>query len=229
MPLQKYTSKKVGIVEVSTDLGNMTISTPRLKLTSINQHDWDYLLSHFTKLLSDPKNITYFCEGEVWEEAKVKSFLEKELTILKAQSRFATFAVHHLETKEFMGCLVVEEAVGLLQNTGSGHSNAIEMGYILDNSFWSQGFGTEMAVAGKKYIKHLLRHHEIDESYNEVLLTVHPQNLGSRKIIGKILKSAGVEFLTRYGDKPRLLFFNSINIKNDLLSSNDEIASPLLT
>lgn len=211
-----YTSKRVGSIAISTEVQHITIRSERLKLTSLNQHDRDYLIKNFTALLENPNNVAMFREGQPWNETQIIDFVDCEINKWNGNKRFCALAIHHAKTNEFMGSLHIDYELNKYANLGIGHANAAEMGYIIDEAFWRKGYGTEIAVIGKKYIKHIMSVGELDDIENypeEIVATVHPKNGGSRAILEKTLKHQESEEFTCYGDKPRILFFKSLRPK----------------
>jgi RimJ/RimL family protein N-acetyltransferase len=212
MPTQNYLSKKIGTIEVATESQNMTIRSPRLVFSSVNQHELTYLYPLFKSLTTNPEHVTWFREGMIWSDERITSHLENEMNQFNSGSRFGDFSIHHSETNEFMGILSVYDSPDQFMKIGQGHPNAAEIGYILEHRFWGKGYGTEIAIAGKKYIKHLILNNEINHPINEIVATVHPDNLGSKAILKKTLKLNEPDTFMTYGNNPRLLFFKHLNL-----------------
>ncbi len=207
-----------GIITVSMESPFVSIRTDRLEFTSFNQHAKAYLIEHFTKILTNPDNVTYLREGGVWEDAHIEAVIEEGIDGWNNRQFLCDFAVHEIETKKFVGSLIIENASYKFE----GHAHAAEIGYFIDNEFASNGYGTEIAIAGKKYIKHLrlesfLSYNENCDNnlktlknLNEIVATVHPANIGSKIILERTLKKKQDEQLTMYGGNPRVLFFKSL-------------------
>lgn len=210
-------SKKVGNITIKSKVNEHTISTNRLEARSLNQDDERFLLDKYTHLLASPENIKQFGEGKVWTPADVKEFIQAEMKRWNSGNKFSVLSVYHSATKEFIGYLHIKHSVDDFSDVGIGHQNVGEIAYIIDQAFWGKGYGTEIAVMGKKFIKHIISESEnetIEKSIKEIVATVHPSNEGSKKILEKTLKQMEQEEFSKFGNQPRLLFFKTLKTAN---------------
>lgn len=223
MTILSYQSKRVGTITISTDSKHITIRTDRLVFKSLNQHDRDDIITHYTKLMGEPENIALYGEGLTWDKQKVTEFIDDEINKWNDNKRFCSFSAHDAMTDEFMGDVQISNAFDLFSHVRESHRHAAEIGYILDKKFWGKGFGTELAIVAKIYVKHLIAESELDDLLSpleEIVATAHPENHGSVSILRKTLKHQETTELRCYGDKPRILFFKS-------LRKSDNIELPL--
>ncbi|MBI2786869.1 MAG: GNAT family N-acetyltransferase [Legionella longbeachae] len=214
-----YSSKKTGNIAISTDENKVKINTERLELRSSNQNEEHSLIENYTLLLGDPTNVALFAEGESWNKKKVEELVKSEIQKWNDGHRFCMFSIHDAKTGQFMGSLHIIHAKQDYVNIGSGHENVAEIAYILDKSFCGKGYGTEIAIIGKKYIKHIISEGEfnsLESQLQQIVATVHPLNEGSKKILQKTLKHQEAEELIKFGGQPRLLFFKPLNVSNPL-------------
>ena len=224
MTTTRHTSKKIGPVEITDDNGFVTIVTKRLRLLSLNQMDKTDLVEKYSQLLSNPKNISLYGEGKPWSALAVEEYVTTGVQSWNAGEAFGVFAVFTRDTQEFIGSLSTHSAL----NEFVGHPNAAEIGYVLDNRFWGRGFGTEIAIASKKHIKQAIitRHQKGEEEVTqEIVATVHPDNIPSKTILSKILKKQAEGTLFKFGGQPRLLFFKPLKQDNTVCETN---CSPVL-
>lgn len=218
MKIAIYHSKKVGEVLIKSQQSEYTIYSNRLEARSLNQEEEGYLLEKYSKLLGSAENTKMFGEGRTWEQSEVKEFLQEEIENWKSGKKFSVLSIYHSTTQEFMGYLHVKHALNDFSHVGSGHENVAEIAYAIDQPFWGKGYGTEIAILGKKFIKHILSESEketLESHIEEIVATVHPLNEGSKKILQKTLKHQEPEEFAKFGDKPRLLFFKKL--KKDLV------------
>lgn len=207
-----YYSKKVGQIEVECESHFITIRTNRLILKSHNQHDREYLIAQTLRLMSSPENTELFCDGHAWDEGKVIALVDKSIGDWNSGISFGILAVHDKDTDEFMGNLQVENNPNEFFLIFRKHKNVVEIGYILDKKYWGKGYGTEIAVAGKKYIKHMIANNgfeNIENPLEEIVATAHPENHGSKSILIKTLKRQEEMVIIRYG-QPRMFFYKPL-------------------
>jgi len=209
-----YLSKKAGNIAISTEQNNVTVHTSRLEFKSLNQQSKIHLIRHFSKLLGNQNNTKLFFEGKPWSKERVIAFIHHEGQKWDKGEQFSVFAVYNRTTQKFIGSLHVYYVPKEYASIGQGHENVAEIAYILDKTAWGKGYGTEIAVVGKKYIKHLVAQAEINSpahQLNGIVATVHPENEGSRKILEKTLKNFEPEPFVKYGGQPRVLFYNRLS------------------
>lgn len=207
-----YSSKILGDVVISSKKNNVTIRTQRLELKSLNQIDKDQLIEDYISLLTNHENVALYHEGTAWSIEEVKHFINEEISKWERGEPLAVLAVFNLETQKFMGSLQVKHVPDEYAQIGMGHENAAELAYVLDQSFWGAGYGTEIAVVAKKYIKHICREfkNKIKNLPKEIVATVHPLNLGSKRILEKTLHHFEEELFTKFNGQPRILFFKRL-------------------
>lgn len=214
-----YHSKKVGQIIIESESNFITIYTSRLILRSLNQHNREEFIAHTMRLMGSPENTALFGDGQVWDEKKVIESVDLAIKEWNGNTRFGAFAVHDAKTNEFMGNLSVDYNPAEFFTIFGKHKNAAEIGYILDHKYWGKGYGTEIAIAGKKYIKHMIATNgfeSIENPLEEIVATAHPENHGSTSILRKTLKRQEDMVITRYGHQ-RIFFYKPLNkIKSDL-------------
>ena len=223
-----FGSKKIGTIIVTSELNNLTIRTSRLILRSLNQIDYNHLIEEYTNLLTSPDNVELFGEGKPWDTIEVKNYIESEIKKWNDGELFGVFAVYNADSQKFMGSLHVNFVPYEFAQIGSGHEHVAELSYVLDKPFWGAGYGTEIAIAGKKYTKFICEKSEqkfSDTLPKEIVATVHPLNLGSKKILEKTLKNQEEEPFIKFNGQPRILFFKPLKqspvfspISTDLVS-----------
>lgn len=213
MKTKSYASKQVGNIEIKTEANYLTINSQRLTLRSLNQDAKEELLINYTALLIKPENVRLFGDGNPWSPELIDELVTGESIKWNEGKPFGALSVHNAQTNEFMGYLDLHQVIEEYAKVGAGHSNAVEIGYILDNAFWGQGYGTEIAIIAKKYIKHVIAESsetkQLENRPKEIVATVHPKNEGSFKILQKTLKHKEEEELIKWG-QPRLLFFKPL-------------------
>jgi RimJ/RimL family protein N-acetyltransferase len=217
MLIKNYSSKKIGVVEVRNEANQYTICSARLALRSFNQNEEPFLIEQYAALLGSSKNVALFGEGKPWTLTQVTEFVHGEIKKWNDNQKFAVFTIFNKETNEFMGCLNIDHSVAGFAKVGAGHENVAEIGYIIDQAFWGKGYGTEIAILGKKYIKHIVTEAPTDSlegSIREIVATVHPDNIGSKKILEKTLKRQEEEEFVKFGGKRRFLFFKPFAVSN---------------
>ncbi|WP_298626312.1 GNAT family N-acetyltransferase [uncultured Legionella sp.] len=209
-----YHSKKLGTVLIASELNSVTIRTQRLEFRSLNQIAPVSLLTAYTNLLSDPENVALFGDGSPWDHERIKEYVTNDVKQRNSGASFGIFAVYHSESQKFIGTLEVTFVPDEYLQLGSGHANVAEISYVLDKSCWGQGYGTEMAIAAKKYIKHVVNELKNNASHivpTEIVATVDPSNTGSKKILEKTLKNQEEEVFIKFGGKERILFFKPLH------------------
>ncbi|QMT59736.1 GNAT family N-acetyltransferase [Legionella sp. PC997] len=208
-----YTSKKLGNVIIKSDLNQYTICSNRLEARSLNQDEESFLIDKYTHLLVNLENIRMFGEGKTWTPAAVREFIQSETKYWNSDNKFSVFSIYHSSTQEFIGYLHLKHSLNDFSNIGVGHQNVGEIAYIIDHAFWGKGYGTEIAILGKKFIKHIISesaNETLEKNIREIVATVHPSNEGSKRILQKTLKHQEQEVFTKFGDQPRLLFFKPL-------------------
>ena len=208
-----YTSKKLGNITIASESTQYTIFSKRLEARSLNQDKENSLIAQYTLLLENPENIRMFAESKPWSPTAVQEFIESEVKCWNSGNKFSVLSIYHSTTQEFIGYLHIKHSLRDFAGIGNGHPNAGEIIYIIDQAFWGKGYGTEIAILGKKFIKHIISesaHGTTERDIKEIVATVHPSNEGSKKILQKTLKHQEQEEFRKFGDQPRLLFFKPL-------------------
>ncbi|KTD55367.1 GNAT family N-acetyltransferase [Legionella quateirensis] len=225
-----YTSKKLGNVIIKSELNQYTICSNRLEARSLNQDEESFLIDKYTPLLENPENTRMFGEGKAWEPSAVKEFIQDETKRWNSGNKFSVLSIYHSTTQEFIGYLYIKHSLDDFSNIGVGHQNVGEIAYIIDQAFWGKGYGTEIAILGKKFIKHIISESEdetLEKNIKEIVATVHPSNEGSKRILQKTLKNQEQEEFTKFGDQPRLLFFKPLKTVDATVSKPMDLTSKL--
>ena len=227
LKLFTYSSKSQGEIKISFTDDGFSLHTKRLLLIPFTQVDREQLIKSCMQLYSSSDNVQLFGDGHCWSIEEVTTFVDKEIKHWQSGGGFGVFAIYEAGSNRFMGNLYVEFIPDDFAAIGVGHSNVAELAYILDKQFWGKGYGTEIAVAGKKYVKYL-HSQRVDAGqpidFNEVVATVDPSNIGSRRILEKTLKRTEPNIFTKY-DHPRILFFKSLSLPaQPSLANNNQVS-----
>lgn len=225
-----YTSKKLGNVVIKSEFNHYTICSNRLEARSVNQDEERFLIDNYTLLLGNPENTKMFGEGKVWESSAVKEFIKDETKRWNSGKKFSVLSIYHSSTQEFIGYLYIKHSLDDFSNVGVGHQNVGEIAYIIDQAFWGKGYGTEIAIMGKKFIKHIISESEsetLESNIKEIVATAHPLNEGSKRILQKTLKNQEQEEFTKFGGQPRLLFFKPLKTADASVSKPMNLTSRL--
>jgi len=208
-----YSSKKLGKITISCEENQVTLRTKNLEMKSMNHYSRAALIQQFEHLFTNPENVRLFQTGKVWSKESIAVFIERELQNC-LQGIFSSFVVSDRQTGNIIGNLKVGYEKDQYAHTGAGHGNAVEIGYLLDKPHWGQGYGTEMTIAAKKYIKFIAYQnytHHISPVPAEIVATVHPDNSGSVKILSRCLKNKEPQLLSKFNNNPRLFFYKPLN------------------
>ncbi|PWY53967.1 N-acetyltransferase [Legionella qingyii] len=226
-----YTSKKLGNVTIKSELNHYSVYSNRLEARSLNQDEESFLIDKYTLLLEKPENIKMFGEGKTWKPSAVKEFIKDEIKRWNFGNKFSVLSIYHSTTQEFIGYLCVNHSLDDFANVGVGHKNVGEIAYIIDQAFWGKGYGTEIAILGKKFIKHIISESEnetLEHNIKEIVATVHPSNEGSKRILQKTLKHQEQEEFTKFGGQPRLLFFKPLKPYIPQVDESNVLAAKLV-
>ncbi|KTD34409.1 hypothetical protein Lmor_1806 [Legionella moravica] len=225
-----YTSKKLGNVLIKSELNQYTICSKRVEGRSLNQDEESFLIEKYTSLLENPENTKMFGEGKVWDSASIREFIQDETKRWNSGTQFSVLSIYHSATQEFIGYLYMKHCLDDFSTVGGGHRNVGEIIYIIDQAFWGKGYGTEIAILGKKFIKHIIAESKIDSlerNIKEIVATVHPSNEGSKRILQKTLKNQEPQEFIKFGGQPRLLFFKPLKVIDVSESKPMELISKL--
>ncbi|KTD63557.1 hypothetical protein Lsan_0990 [Legionella santicrucis] len=225
-----YTSKKLGSVLIKNKLNQYTIASDRLEARSLNQDEECFLIDKYTQLLKKPENINLFGEGQIWQSSTVKEFIQDKTQCWNSGNKFSVFSIYTSSTQEFIGYLHIKHSLNDFANIGIGHQNVAEIAYIIDQAFWGKGYGTEIAILGKKFIKHIISesaNDTLEKNIKEIAATTHPANEGSKRILQKTLKQMEPEEFTKFGGQPRLLFFKPLKTDVTLVDKSNTLTAKL--
>ncbi|KTC93428.1 GNAT family N-acetyltransferase [Legionella cincinnatiensis] len=225
-----YTSKKLGNILIKSKLNQYTIYSSRLEARSLNQDEECFLIDKYSQLLGNPENINLFGEGKIWHSAAIKEFIQNKTKCWNSGNKFSVFSIYHSSTQEFIGYLHIKHSLNDFATIGIGHQNVAEMAYIIDQAFWGKGYGTEIAILGKKFIKHIISesaNETLEKNIKEIAATVHPSNEGSKRILQKTLKHMEQEEFTKFGGQPRLLFFKPLKTDITLVDKSNTLTAKL--
>ena len=213
MPKSSYQSKTVGNINIDTDNNQVTIETKNLKLISLNQMDKDKHVANFKTVFQNEENVRLFGNGQIWNDDKVRGFIDTEVGKWQQGIPLAAFAVYDQKGMQFLGSLFTKYVPKDFAQVGAGHGQAAEIGYILDNKSWGKGYGKEVAFAGKKYIKQVSQSHP-QEPIKEIVATVHPNNKASEAILKKALKQREQNTFYKGEQMLRFLFYKELKSAN---------------
>lgn len=220
-------SKKIGSIIISIEENYVTIKTERLSLSSLNQYDTLEITNHYKLLLGKVNNVQMFRDGNPWNEESVKKFITTQTNKWNEGDRFGVFSVNDLNSNTFIGSLNIYYPSPGYDKIGRGHENVAEIGYIIDHTSWGKGYGTEMAIIGKKYIQYLVSQSKENQGSrlpDEIVATVHPNNFASVKILQNTLKKKEDSLLSKFDSQPRILFFKPLK-KEQVKNQKGEIQS----
>lgn len=163
------------------------IETDRLYLRKLRRED----LPAVRSLLQNPK-VMYAWE-HTFSAAEAADWLENCLQRY-AQDGFGYFVAVEKATGAFIGL-----AGPLMENINGAQVPGI--GYILDDSYWHQGYAVE---AGRGSIAYLQ-----EKGYKKIVAEIRPENLASRMVAEKLGMQVEGEFIKQYRGKeiPHLLYF----------------------
>lgn len=216
-----YFSKKAGEITIAQKNTWHSIYSQRLEARSLNQENESSLITQYTNLLGNLDNIYLFAEGKPWNTIAVKEFIQSEVRRWNAGNTFSVLSVYQSTTQAFIGFLQVKHLIDDFRDVGKGHPNVAEIIYVVDRAFWGKGYGTELAIMGKQFIKHLISESpkgSVERSIKEIVGTVHPSNEGSRKILENTLSFQEKNAFIRFNGQPRLLFYNPVEVPEPVIS-----------
>lgn len=168
---------------------------------------------NYAKLLGDPEVVKLLNDGKTWSLEQVQTVIDLKISAWNNGDPFSLFSIYENGTDQFIGSVSIKNELETYHTTGAGHANVIEIGFFIDKAFWGKGYGTEIAIAAKKYIKHAVGVIAAEHGSplpKEIVATVHPDNMASRAILQKTLKQAEPEPIIKYDGNPRLFFFKPL-------------------
>lgn len=143
----------------------MIIETERLYLRQMNQDDFNDLC----EILQD-KSVMHAYE-HAFSDAEVQEWLDKQLKRYNEEG-FGLWSVIKKSTGEFIGQagLTLQEIYG---------KKVLEIGYLLKNKYWHNGFATEAAIGCKAYAFNNL-------NASEVYSIIRDNNIASKNVAIRI-------------------------------------------
>ena len=95
----------------------------------------------FTRFVHDPEMVRHLGSGEVWDDARIDAFMERQR---------GTLAEHGC----CLGAVVLktdDEVIGLAGIQPLGDTGVFEMGWWIWKDHWNRGYATELAQAMKQH------------------------------------------------------------------------------
>ncbi|CAM3012518.1 GNAT family N-acetyltransferase [Legionella worsleiensis] len=224
MTIFYYNSKKIGDLSIKSSAHETTIHTSRLTFKSLNQELQATLVCNYAKLLGDSEVVKFLNDGKPWSIELIQKVIDTKTSTWNNGDPFSLFSVYENETDQFIGSVSIKHELETYNTTGFGHPNVIEIGFFLDKTFWGKGYGTEIAIAAIKYIKHavgVIFVEHVSSVPKEIVATAHPDNIASCAILQKRLKHVESEPITKYDGNPRLFFFKPL--KPARVAPTDEV------
>ena len=165
----------------------MILETERLYLREMTQTDFSALC----KIIQDD-DVMYAYEG-AYSAAEAQAWLDKQLRNYAVQG-FGLWAVILKDSGEMIG------QCGLTMQDFDGRQ-VLEVGYLLQKSFWHKGYASEAAIVCKEYAFEKLN---VDEVFSIIRDTnIASQNVAKRN--GMIVCGTFVKHF-RNVDMPHLVF-----------------------
>lgn len=222
-------SQEVAITTKPIDSSSqeVTITTNRLKLYSLNQRNIFQQICDYRALFSKPENMALFRDGKPWNIKMVVKYLDTQNAKWDEGDVLSTFSVHDKNSGSYIGTLNIYYRANEYEKTGGGHSNVVEIGYIVDKPNWGKGFGTELALVARKYIECLILDRLKDKNQSrpipdEIVATAHPDNKASLRILQRVLGKKEDTILKKFADQPRVMFFRPLKGPLDKIADVSE-------
>ena len=152
-----------------------TIDTPRLVLRPFTMSDVDALY----QILQEQDILRYFPSSKPPPRERVEQLISSQLKHWE-EHKLGWWAVEPRFSRKLTGWCGLQ----YLPET-----EETEVGFLLSNSFWGQGFATEAAKAS-------LRYGFEDLGLKHIVGITHPQNIASQRVLRKLGMSFTVK--TRY-------------------------------
>lgn len=165
----------------------MILETKRLYLREMEQSDYNALC----KILQDEKTMYAYEHG--FNDVEVQEWLDRQRKRYRNDG-FGLWAVILKETEEMIGqCgLTIQDCAG---------KQVVEIGYLLQRTFWHKGYAIESAIACKNYaFNHLM----LDEVYS----IIRDTNIASQQVAKRNGMTKKGEFVKHYYgiDMPHYIF-----------------------
>ncbi|HEY9802954.1 MAG TPA: GNAT family N-acetyltransferase [Leptolyngbyaceae cyanobacterium] len=138
------------------------IETARLRLRYFNLHDFDDLF----RLYSDTEVMKYLSPRS---REQTEASLRKHIQHWQ-EHNLGMWAVVDKQSGKMIGRC----GLGFLDNTPE-----VELGYVLDKSYWNMGLGTEASIA-------TLNYGFLTINLERIVAIANPANIASRRVIEKV-------------------------------------------
>lgn len=174
--------------EIKTYSASLVVmETERLLIRRITRKDLDALLA----IMGKPEVMYAWEHG--FTQKDVRKWINRQLTRYRKEG-FGYFAVILKEGSNLIG------QAGLMKSTINGNE-AIELGYILDNTYWHNGYGTEAARACLEYAFGEL-------GLKTVCCSIRPENEASIRVAEKLGMTLCGNHTVIYNEKemPHLIY-----------------------
>ncbi|WP_368342834.1 GNAT family N-acetyltransferase [Phocaeicola vulgatus] len=149
-------------MEIKTYTESLTVmETERLIIRKITRKDMGALLA----LMGKPEVMYAWEHG--FEKKEVRQWLNRQLTRYRKDG-YGYFAVILKENNKFIG------QAGLMKSVIDGN-NTVELGYMLDNTYWHHGYATEVARRCLQYAFEEL-------GLQKVCCSIRPENTSSLRV-----------------------------------------------
>ncbi len=157
-----------------------TMESERLSYRKITKNDFFNL----KPILQDIE--TMYAWEHAFTDEEVHEWIDKNILRYKNEG-FSYFAVIEKATNQFVGIAgPLTEDINDIKYIG--------IGYIIDKKYWKKGYGFESAKASLDYAFDKL-------NAKEVIATIRPNNLPSRKIAEKLNMKIQSEYVKHYNNK----------------------------
>lgn len=165
----------------------VVMETERLLIRKITRKDIDALLA----IMEKPEVMYAWEHG--FTKKDVRKWINRQLTRYRKDG-FGYFAVTLKENGTLIG------QAGLMKSTINGNE-AVELGYILDNAYWHNGYGIEAARACLEYAFWEL-------AQKTICCSIRPENKASIRVAEKLGMSLVGSHVVIYNEKemPHLIY-----------------------
>ena len=174
--------------EIKTYSASLVVTeTERLLIRRITRKDLDALLA----IMEKPEVMYAWEHG--FTKKDVRKWINRQLTRYRKDG-FGYFAVILKESGALIG------QAGLMRSTINGNE-AVELGYVLDNAYWHNGYGTEAAYACLEYAFGELE-------LKNVCCSIRPENVASIRVAERLGMTLCGSHTVIYNEKemPHLIY-----------------------
>lgn len=165
----------------------VVMETERLLIRKITRKDTDALLA----IMGKPEVMYAWEHG--FTKKEVRKWINRQLTRYRKDG-FGYFAVILKENGTLIG------QAGLMKSTINGNE-AVELGYILDNAYWHNGYGTEAARACLEYAFG-------EQAQKTICCSIRPENGASIRVAERLGMTLCGSHTVIYNEKemPHLIY-----------------------